>query len=104
MQRIHVSTSDVLDTAADLNNYNFKIQTEFDKVDRSINTLTNNWNSPSMNTAINSFKKIKKNYQDTSKNSRFAVINSYVDCLREVVIEDYKDVEEKNTKIADAYK
>lgn len=104
MQKIQVNTSEVIKTANDIEQYNRKIESEFSKVEHAMNTLSRNWNSPSSNKGMNGFKKIKKDYCDSSKNSRYEVINNYVTSLKKIVSEEYKEVENTNKKIADEYK
>ena len=104
MQKIQVNTSEVMKTANDIEQYNRKIESEFSKIEHSINTLSRSCNSPSTNKGINCFKKIKKDYCNPSKNSRYEVINNYVTSLKKIVSEEYKEVEKTNKKIADEYK
>lgn len=104
MQIVEVNTKKVISTSNYIEKENKKLNDEFDKVSHSILVLANNWNSPARDIGIDCFNRIKKTYQDSGKSSRYEVIQTYVDSLREIVAADYVKVEDVNTKIADAYK
>ena len=104
MQKIEISTNDVLTTASALEKSNNNIQTKFNEIDRAMKNVNNAWNSPSKDTAFNQYSYIKKRYQNQSTTSRHTIIMNYIVSLRNTVVDNYKKVEDKNTKIADAYK
>lgn len=97
---IKVNTQVVENAAQRISRLNSRINSDYDEVDKIINTLASNWTGVSADCAQGKHRKIKKDFYDL----RFSVVEQIPNFLKKQVGISYENVETTVKTAADAFK
>jgi len=100
MGKVKVNTDSAVTAANKIKGYNNQIRNGFSSVQSAISSLDASWDGSAATTAISKFNEIKSKYPD----SRYNVVDNFVNFLLQQVGEGYTQTENANTSLADAFK
>lgn len=99
---IKIDTQLIADAANEINTINNSLETDFATVSRSITRLDTSWDGTAATKAMSTFYSIKS--EMTGSYGRKAILNTYIEFLKNIVAYNYESTENTNIKLADLFK
>lgn len=100
MGYLKINTDAAVTAAENIKNLNTQINDSFDNVQSAMNQLDNCWDGSAAEATIGKFNEIKSSFLD----SRYNVLDNYVNFLFQQVGEGYVASETVNLSLADQFK
>lgn len=100
MGYLKINTDAAVTAAENIKNLNTQIKDSFDNVQSAMNQLDNCWDGSAAEATIGKFNEIKSSFLD----SRYNVLDNYVNFLFQQVGEGYVASETVNLSLADQFK
>lgn len=94
-----INTQEIITAATELRNANDNISSKFRIVTEKADLLKNDWNSSAGDVAFSKMYQLF-NYSET----RYSVIQNYINVLEQQVNPNYQNAEETNKTLADQFK
>lgn len=100
MANLKINTDSAVTAATHIKTINGQIRDGFSSVQNAVTQLDNAWDGSAATNAIGKFNEIKNKYP----NSRYNVVDNFVNFLLQQVGEGYVQTEDTNKSLADAFK
>ena len=97
---IQINTASVLQAADSISTENQALRNAYDEIDKAINVIKKDWNGAASDVCCRKAEYIKSEFKET----RYAVIDSFVRFMRTQVSENYEITETAVSTAADSFK
>ena len=97
---IQINTASVMQAADNISAENQALRNSYEEIDKAISVLKTSWNGTASDMCSQRANNIKTVFKDT----RYAVIDSFVRFMRAQVSENYETTETVISNVADAFK